>query len=423
MKQGLCISIAVAAQLLSQFVTQLLVIRVIGVGPITDAYIAAQAVPMVLVAVLTAALQSAWLPRLSVLSENFAASKLEQMTAQGQSALLGIGSVLVGAVTMRYWLPLLYPGFDEQQLLITLGFSLVFMAAAAFNVQSAVLTVGLRAVGRYTVAEIVAMLAALLSLVSVYYMLPKWGIAAAVWIALGRSILIYLVLMNLTKWPYPSVARGWNCTETWVSMRPLLFGASLYKTSPLVDRYWASKASPGAITTLNLAQTAIGGLAAILERSICTPIAPTFARHVARDDYRSLRRDYRKGIFKVSVVVAGVGLILVAGKSWLIHLASVFLNISTDTASVLWLVCLLLLGYLHVAASGTLAVAAFYAMGDPRTPVKIGLAGFVLSLGLKAAGFLLMGLPGLVLATSIYYTGNMLAMCFSLEKSIDEKVS
>ena len=99
------------------------------------------------------------------------------------------------------------------------------------------------------------------------------------------------------------------------------------------------------------------------------------------------------------------------------------LNIQVETALTFWLMCLLLVGYLHVAASGAVIVAAFYAMGNTMTPVKIGVIGFIANVGLKYFGYLIFGMPGLVLSTSIYYVGNMLVTCMFLERIINDKSS
>ncbi len=409
--------------MLATMLSQLLVIRIVGVGPDTDAYIAAQAVPSVLVAIITTALQSVWLPRLAVLSGDVVAWRQEQSIAQGQAALLGGGLILLVGLSIALWQPLLYPGLGAQQQQIAMEFSLVMLLAAAFNSQSTLLAVALRARNRFLAAEFTALLGTLLSLVAMYFALPVWGLVVAVWIALARAILVYVVQLGLANWPPVSFKKGWGCKETWKLMRPLLFGTSIYKTSPLVDRYWASQTQAGGLTTLSLAQTGMAALATILERAICMPITPSLARHVAQSDYVGLRLAYRKGVFHISIAVFLLGALLLVLKPHFLVAITTILNIQIETASALWLMCLLLLGYLHVAASGTVAVAAFYAMGNTKTPVQISMISFIASVGIRSYGYLIFGIPGLVLATSTYYVINMLAMCLFLEKTINEKIS
>ncbi len=423
MKQAFSIGTVVGLQLLATLLTQLLVIRIVGLGPDTDAYIAAQTIPAVIVAIITTALQSVWLPRLAVMTGDLVAWREEQSIAQGQAGLLGGGLLLFVGGSLPFWLPLLFPGFDGLQKQAAMFFCLVMLVAAAFNTQSAILTVALRARNRFMSAEIIALLGTVLSLAAMYLALPLWGLTAAVWIGLARSVMVYGAQMSLANWPPLSFTKGWACKETWILMRPLLFGVSIYKTSPLVDRYWASQAPAGAITTLSLAQTGMGALATILERAICMPITPSLARHVAQGDYVGLRRAYRSGIFRITFAVVCFTILLVALKPIFVVVTGAVLNIQSEAALIMWLMCLLLMGYLHVTASGTVVVAAFYAMGNTKTPVKIGVIGFVANVGIKSFGYLNFGILGLVLATSIYYIGNMLVMCIFLEKLINEKIS
>jgi len=408
-------------QLLGQLLTHLLVVRIIGVGADTDAYIAAQAVPSVLGAIVITALQSVWLPRLAVLSGDMVAWRHEQSIAQGQGGILGGGLLLLFGVTITWWLPLLYAGFTVQQQQTTIELCLVMLVGAGFNTQSALLTIALRARDRFVSAEWISLVGILFSIIAMYIALPIWGLAAAVWISLLRAIVVYLALMHLASWPPLSFIKGWFCNETWILMRPLLFGVSIYKTSSLVDRYWASQAPAGAITILSLAQTGMGALATILERAICMPITPILARHVAQSDYAGLRRAYRSGILRVTIVVVCFGVLLIVLKPMFVEVIATAFNIQAETATILWLMCLILMGYLHAAAAGAIVIQAFYAMGNTKTPVKIGFAGFLLSLGVKAIGYLWFGLLGLALGTTIYYSLNMLVMWIILESTINNK--
>ncbi len=423
MRQGFYISVVVALQLIAAFATQLIIVRLVGVGPETDAYIAAQAVPSVLSAIIISALQSVWLPRMSVLSHNVAAWHMEQAGAQGQAFIMGAGVLCIIWLSSSWWQPVLFPGLNAAQLHSAYLFAGPLFIAAALNIQSALLTIALRARDRFLVAEVVAMTGTVISLVLIVVALPQWGLEIVPWIAAGRALAVYLVQMGLADWPAINIKAGLANRKTWHSMRPLLLGASIYKTSPLVDRFWASQAPAGGMTALNLAQTAMGALSTIIERSICMPVTPTLTRFVATKDYQGLRMAYRAGVKRVTIVVLIFGVLFAVMYPVFVSVAMKLLRINAETAYDLWLMCLLLLGYLHVAASGTIAVAVFYAMGDTNTPVKIGISGFVGSIAIKSAGFLFFYLPGLLLAISIYYLINMIAMNYLIEKTLNARIS
>jgi peptidoglycan biosynthesis protein MviN/MurJ (putative lipid II flippase) len=65
-----------------------------------------------------------------------------------------------------------------------------------------------------------------------------------------------------------------------------------------------------------------------------------------------------------------------------------------------------------------MVVSSFQALRDTATPVRVGVIGFAVSLPLKAAGFLVGGLPGLALAIVVHYAGGMIVMSWLLERRL-----
>jgi putative peptidoglycan lipid II flippase len=421
-RQGLIISVVVATQLTATIVTQLVIVRIVGVGPDTDAYFAAQAVPSVLSAIIISALQSVWLPRMSLLANNISAWRVEQAGAQGQAFVMGavvLSLVWLGSV---WWQPILFTGLSAQQLQSVYLFAGPLFIAAALNTQSALLTIALRARDRFLVAEVIAMVGTVISLAAIAIALPRWGLVIVPWIAAGRAFVVYIIQLGLAGWPKIGVQAGLADKKTWGLMRPLLMGASIYKTSPLVDRFWASQAPAGGITTLSLAQSAMGALATIIERSICMPIMPSLSRFVAAGDFNGLRLAYRKGVKHVSFVIIILFAGLVAIYPVFEPLTQYLLNLTQESAFKLWLLCMLLIGFTYVSASGIIIAAAFYALGDTSTPPKIGIATFPIGILIKSIGFFAMGIEGLAAGITATYFLMMFSMIFFLEKRINEHV-
>ena len=418
MRQSIIIAIVVSMQLISQLLMQLLVIRLIGIGPQTDAYIAAQGVPTVLGAIIITALQSVWLPRMSVqLADNNDWRRM-QAVAQGQAFILSGGVLLVLGSLVQYWLPQIYPGLDGQQQQDAILYSVLLIATAGFTTQTALLTVALRSRGRFVVSECVTLLGTVISLVAMFFALPLYGLAAAAWIALARAIAVYLAQLHLAGWPALSLTGGWRCKETWGLMRPLLLGTSIYKTSPVVDRYWASHASTGGMTLLNLAQTATVALATVLERAIGMPIVPSLSRLAAERKYAEIRKVYRVFLLRTGMAILLLALTVVLLEDIMVHLFSQIFSMTSAYASEFLLFFLLMFGHLFASVAGGVLVSVFYAFEDSRTPVFIGITGFFIGLVLKWIFFWKLSISGLAMATSIYFVLNIFMFIVALEKKI-----
>lgn len=421
MKQSLTIGIVVSMQLLVSLLIQLLVIRVVGVGTETDTYIAAQALPSVIGAIVVTALQSVWLPRLSVLSKDLKAWRSEQAVAQGQAVILGGGLFLLIAFGASLLLPLLFPGFDPGHQKSLLNYSYLLLLAAAFNTQSALLTVALRARDRFLAAEIIALLGTLFSLIALYFVLPLWGVMGAALVTFVRSILVYIVQLGLASWPPISLVRALATRETWQLMRPLLFGTSIFKTSPLIDRYWASQVTSGAITILTFAQLMINSLSTILVRTLGLPLTANIARLVKESKYVEVRKIYLNYILQVGVITFGIIAVIILAKYFTVNIFAKVLGVDYDSSQLLWLLTLLFSGHLFAAAAGPVLVSVFYAFNDTKTPVVIGIAGFILGLFLKWIFFLSYGLIGIAIATSTYFIFNILLFLVLIESKFYKK--
>lgn len=423
LKQSLSIGAVVAIQLIATFATQLLVIRMVGVGHETDAYIASQALPSVLFAIISSALQSVWLPKLSVLNNNLAEWRNQQSVAQSQALVLGGGLFLLVWLTRDIWARLLFPGFLYHQLQLTGLLVGPLLVAAVFNTQTSLLIIALRARGLFLVGETISMLGTILSLLMIIELIPHYGIESAAWITALRAAIVFLILFGFAGWPGIKFRLEILKIDTWMQMRPILFGAAIYKTSPLIDRFWISQAPTGAMTIFGLVQTAMGAVSTIMDRVISMPLTPTMARYVAQNNYQRLREAYLYGLKRVSYGVLAVFFALLLVYPVFADLLSFVINISAETANSIWIMLIFLLGYLYGAVSGSILVAVFYALNDMKTPMHIGVIGFLFGVALKSLGFIVFGLYGLIAATSIYYLINSFYMFFSLEKKIAFRLS
>lgn len=423
MRLNAVLGLLAGMQLLAGLLLQLLLLRLLGAGQETDAYIAAQAVPMALFAVLSVSLQSVWQPRLALACEDPVRWNQEQGLAQGQTFLcFGLPSALLWA-TGNLWIPIVFPGLSAAQIETVAELNGLLLLAGMLNGHVSLLVTAFRAQRRYLIGEIVSLFGYGVALGLIVSLVPVHGVAAAAWAMLGKALLAYAWLGGRSSRCRPDVRGGAGASNVWRQLRPLLLGGSLYKTSPLVDRFWSSQASAGSLTVFNLAHTAMGAVATIIEKAIATPVAPELARYVSQSRFDLLKYEYRKCLAKTTCLGLLFSVFLWALQSFLTRQASDWLLLSPQLAHKLWLICMLLTVYLVAAAGGTIVVNTFYALGNTRTPVLIGVVGFGCGVVLKSVGFLVYGLPGLAAATSAYYAANLLTLVFVLEKHVDANLS
>jgi len=417
---GLSLGALAAAQLVVGVALQFVVLVVVGAGAATDAFVAAQTVPMLVFGIFALPLQNIWLPRLSVLANDLSEWRRAQGVAQGQLLLLVGGAAIVLACTAGWWIRLVFPGLNDAQAQLAVRITQILLFAALLNGQAALLTVALRARDRFVAPELVLLVVGVIAVAATVIVVPQHGVLGAAWVNAARSAAVVAILYVLANRPAPALFAAARDAASWRRVRPLLAGSSVYKCEPLVDRFWASQAAAGGLTIFTLSQTGIGAIAQVLERSVCMPLVPRLARLAEAKDFAGMRSLYRRCVVRVGTFVGVCLLLLLLGwPAWDVAMQAAF-KLSEEAAQQMWWVCVMLLGFLHVAAAGAVPVAAFYALGDTRTPVKLSIASFIAGIALKSAGFLWLGLPGLAIATSAYYVGNMFVIAIFLERRLDD---
>lgn len=407
-----------SVQLIGQMLIQVAVVRAVGLGDEADVFFAAQTIPLLLMAILSSALQSVWLPRFSVSAEKYSELSALRAAAQGQTLILGGIFFLFLSLSVSVWIPLAFPGFNSFQQNKTALFSLVFLFINLLNVQSSTLTVELRATSKLLISELAPMIITMIVVILLFIYLPSLGIVFAVIALLIRAILTYAFLGFLTGWVTPSLIQGWGRRNEWGMLWPLLAGASVYKTMPVIDRYWASFAPAGGISSLNMAQSIVGSVVAVLEKMFCVPVTPQFSRYIALKQYDTIRWLYKRTLKKIALLTLLASLFLFLFSNQLAFCLEVLMSIDLEHSIKLVTMSQFLLGYLFAAVSGIVLVAVFYALGDSKTPVLIGLIGFLIGIILKWKLFPIIGLNGLVATTSIYLMVNVVMFYICLEQRL-----
>ncbi len=418
MKTNLILGLLALAQLIAALLTQVVIVRIVGTGADTDAYVAALAIPLVLHSILAIPLQNVWLPRIMACAPDDRADSVRQ--ALGQAFTWFGAAALVLSFTAPVWVVVLFPGLAEPQRASTEAMIRIMLAGTLFSGMLAILTVVGRSRKRFFVVEAVPLMVAILALVAITPIVSRTGVEGAALIFTLRCICACLALWLVLKVGWPRLGRGAEKSAAFRSARPLLLGSAVYKVGPLVDRFWTSQSPPGTMTIFNLATAATGAATMVIERAFSTPVIPSLSEFWQRADIKGFRRAYRRPVVQSFVlVIGGFGLLLLF-DDFAIDLIRQLLLFSHEDATQMIHIAYALAGTVFAGAAGTAVAGGFYASGDTLTPVRIGVAGFLVGLVLKGIGFMHHGVDGLAVATSIYYVGNLIVMVILLERRLNE---
>lgn len=408
MNVSLSLGFLSALQLLAGLLGQIFVIKIVGIGWQTDAYIAAQALPMILTAVVAASLQGLWLPRFSRAADSDLSWNDELSIALGQTLKIKLLLALPLWATSSVWSQLIFSGFSELQQGVVVGASGPLLAAACLAALSGILTTAMRARGRFILPEAFSLGAWLANLAGVFLLVPHYGVIAAAWLSAVRGLLVLGLLLIAANYPRLRLQPTEQSREVTIQARPLIGGNVFIKSGPLVDRYLGSHAGNGEMTTFTVSQLAIGSAATILEKALLAQDLPSFAKQLKSGGPIALWLAYKKCQYKIILAALSVGVGLVAARPIWDQVCAQLFHMSPETARQFWLISISLLPSLFVYIAGSAAVAVFYAFGETRLPTIISILGFIVSVILKSMLFHQYGIIGIGFGVSGYLIFNMI---------------
>jgi putative peptidoglycan lipid II flippase len=215
--------------------------------------------------------------------------------------------------------------------------------------------------------------------------------------------------------------------EVLLMMGPRVLGLGMAQLNFIVNTNFASRMVEGSLTVLATAWTLMFTILGVIGQSIGTAVFPTLSALAAEgnmDGYKDrLARALRSVIFLA--LPATVGLIILGGP----FIALLFQRNSwtaEDTAGTAWALAFFSVGITGHASLEVLS-RAFYALGDSKTPVMIGVMSLVANILLSVVFIQFIGDPaslahgsyaGLALANSLTTLLEALGLWFILRRRI-----
>jgi peptidoglycan biosynthesis protein MviN/MurJ (putative lipid II flippase) len=405
-----------AADLAVGFFIQWLVLATLGPGRRTDALFAGQAIPMLALAVLAGSLMHVLVPILAARTEE--GSARAGWTFVALIGCLAAAIALLLAALAGVWVPWVVPGFTVAEQALVVLLTRIQLIGMVFIAVTNVLWSIHHARQRFVWAEAAPLAGSLLCVGLMPWALANHGVVGAAWLLVLRSVLPALLLFIGAGRPTRPDWRSPIVRQSWQRLRPLLIGATYYKIDPVVDRMLSSLAPPGQLSLFHLGTLLLSAATHIVNKAVAAPMVPLLARAAERRDWSSFARRYRARMLAMGLLTgAGLLLLLAVGRPVLALLIG-HGGVTRENVGFLWLVMVCLAGYLLGGALGQVLSSAYYAMGDTRTPTRIGVVCFTFAIGLKGLGFWLLGVPGIALASSTYFLVVLGLMWLYLERGL-----
>jgi peptidoglycan biosynthesis protein MviN/MurJ (putative lipid II flippase) len=404
MKAQPSVAALAAADLGLAFVTQAVVVVTVGFGSQTDAYFAAQVVPLSVFGILQLALHRAVVAVYAVRGTSSFPAGFLVAAILGAAALV----MMLIAASAHWWFGLLFSEVAAAQLALAINIIWVQGITTAFLLANVVLNALNQVRGRPVTAELATITSTAIATVVALLTVHRLGVLAATYASLLKAM-IAMVLSSAVLSRH--VQRGpvpWN--ELWRVVRPLASGSAVTKFAPVIDRSIAAAGAAGLLSILSFAQMLYSAAMGLAERAMVAPNLPTIRRGVSQS-----------ALLKVSGRLAGFGLLLAVAIT-AAALGARYVPLLSDQVGAGKLTTLA--GYLAALAGfaiggliGQWSAAALAVLGRADMVARVAVAGFLVSIPVKLVAFRAADVPGLALAISGYYLANALVLSLLLRRA------
>ncbi|MEO7018795.1 MAG: O-antigen ligase family protein [Ktedonobacteraceae bacterium] len=423
------LSLASAALLLrvGGMLNQIIVSASFGAGASMDAYFVAAAFPLLLVQLISSAIEAAVIPVYSQL--RMRANREE--TSRLFSTLLNC--LVLGALPLSLLLfvlrqPLVLftaPGLDPEQIGQAAELTPLLYLVMPVSLLLGLLECILNTEGQFGWPAYAGLLVPLTTALLTWLGGRTYGVFVLCAGALFGTILqlaVVIVRARLARLHYQFVL-DWQNTHFKVILHaawPVLLGAFISQGSPLVDQIFASILPGGSISALSYALKLVSIFSGVLFVSMGRAMLPYLARQAGLGDptYRAFKGTLRLYLWCIGLctLVLSLGMLLIATQ-----LVQVFFQRGAFSAAAAQNTSMTLRGFLiglTPMAVSFLLVRAFSALGETRIPMRVAFVSVSANALFDALFAHFWQSQGIALATSLVYLVSSVLLLALLSRRI-----
>lgn len=397
-----------------------------GTTKVSDAYIVASSIPMLLFCFIGQAIATAYIPMYNKV-------KKEQGVEQADLYSNNIANISLLFSTFFIAVLFIYPqpivklfavGFDSETSMLAARLVRISAASLYFMVLVSIGGGYLQINNNFLVPAAISLprnIVIILSIVLAYLFdvaLLGWGFLLAY-----LSEVIFLLLpirkLNYRYKPYINFKDG-NVKETLYVILPIIIGVGVNQIKNIVSKSIASTISEGAISALDYAFSINSAIQEILVTGVIAILFADSAAHVANEEHDKVKNKLSRTIKGIVMILlpATIGIIILSRPIVIVFFSRGNFNeqsVIMTTASLQ----LFSVGLIFTAIRDTL-IKVFYAYRDTKTSMIISIISITVNIILSLILSRSMGVQGLALASSTSAIFHCITMYIFLNKKIGD---
>ncbi|MBY6052633.1 murein biosynthesis integral membrane protein MurJ [Cytobacillus firmus] len=378
-----------------------------GASYISDAYLIALTIPMVIFALVGTGIKTGYIPIYGKLLELEGDSVSNHYTNNLLNIFLLIATIIcsIGIIFSPQIINLFASGFEGATFQLAVKLTRVSFVSIYFIGLVYIFSGYLQTKKNFLAPSLIGIPMNAVYILSIYYSTIWNEMILAIGIVIAALVQFMVLIPSLYRvgFRYKPVIniKDKNIIKTLHLMIPVILGVSVNQVNTLIDRTMASRIVEGGVSSLNYADRINLLIQGVFVMTVITILFPKMVQQVANNNINQYKRQLHNGINIIIIIVMPAVFISMIFAQPIVELLYERGEFGREavilTSSAMFFYSIGIFGY----ALRELLSRGFYVLEDTRTPMINTAIGMLINIILNLILAPLLGIGGLALATSV----------------------
>ena len=421
---ALVLMLIILTSKITGFFRDIVLAQTFGAGEITDAYLTALNIPVVLFDGISAALGTTFIPIYFKIKSSKGQEEVNKFTSNILNIviLISLIFVLLGVIFAPYIVKIFAVGFKGDVFDLTVNYSKILIFSMVFIAINGLVSSYLVASGNVYISGAITIPFNIFVIIAIIFasVTESYVMVYGTLIAYIAQLLFQLPLLIKKGYKHRLTVnlRDENIRQILFLVIPVFIGSYINQINAVVNRTLASTLDSGSITALNYANKLNMFAVGVIAVAISTIMYPILSKLASEGNKKLFKINISKSINMIVIIMLPIMVVMTTFSTEIVKVlfeeGSFNLHDTYLTSTALFFYSIGILAY----GLKELLAKSFYSLQDTKTPVRNATISVVINIVFSIILVNIMGIGGLALASSISATVTTMLLLISLRKKI-----
>ena len=421
---ALVLMLIILTSKITGFFRDIVLAQTFGAGEITDAYLTALNIPVVLFDGISAALGTTFIPIYFKIKSSKGQEEVNKFTSNILNIviLVSLVFVLLGVIFAPYIVKIFAVGFKGDVFDLTVNYSKILIFSMVFIAINGLVSSYLVASGNVYISGAITIPFNIFVIIAIIFasVTESYVMVYGTLIAYIVQLLFQLPLLIKKGYKHRLTVnlRDENIRQILFLVIPVFIGSYINQINAVVNRTLASTLDSGSITALNYANKLNMFAVGVIAVAISTIMYPILSKLASEGNKKLFKINISKSINMIVIIMLPIMVVMTTFSTEIVKVlfeeGSFNSHDTYLTSTALFFYSIGILSY----GLKELLAKSFYSLQDTKTPVRNATISVVINIVFSIILVNIMGIGGLALASSISATVTTMLLLISLRKKI-----